>query len=356
MFDSVHAVMVPVKMPSSGGDGGFRPYKCAELSVVGAECGGDDEGSSSFGESEPEGQSCGGCAEGEGETELDACQPFEVDGGQAGPDDLATGVDVGDGGGGAELVAKAVGDRGGVGAAGVDEERADGVAAGLGGDVAGVGDQEAVLWRGGELVGDPDVVEGNVDVLVGGAVLQAERDGVAGKELEVVDGFGGDQHCVGLGRQLVDESSGGAALEVVVLEPADVGDRGRVDTVEVLEVGADVCEAMLDRFDVVDPGGGCDCIRWPTWVRRSSRGGGDGDVGAVGEERVGFGLLAIGGVERRGRGGEADRERHQCGTAGHEPTLPLQACATVSDRPPETGRIARATSGRPRPRSMLVSR
>ena len=50
----------------------------------------------------------------------------------------------------------------------------------------------------------------------------------------------------------------GAALEVSVLKATGVDDRGRVDAVEVLQVGADVREAMLDRFDVMDSGGGRD--------------------------------------------------------------------------------------------------
>ena len=65
--------------------------------------------------------------------------------------------------------------RGDVAPAGVDEERADRVAAGAGGDVAGVGDEEAVPGRGGELLDDPDVVERH-----GGQLVGSRRPGAAG--------------------------------------------------------------------------------------------------------------------------------------------------------------------------------
>ena len=84
-------------------------------------------------------------------------------------------------------------------AAGVDEEGADGVRTGLLGDVAGVGQQEAVARRGGELLGDTDVVELDVAVGLRAPVLQAQGDGIAGTQLEVVDGLGRDEDAVGFG-------------------------------------------------------------------------------------------------------------------------------------------------------------
>ena len=138
--------------------------------------------------------------------------------------------------------------------AGVDEKRSDGVAAGVLGHVGGVGDEEAVLRGGGELGNDPDVVESHGGQLMGEGVWQAQVDGVAGDELEVFDRFGADQKRIGLSSQLLQQVLGGAAVKVVVLQRSDAGDAGRVDTVEVLEVGADVGEAMLDWFDRPDTG------------------------------------------------------------------------------------------------------
>ena len=163
MLDRAHAVMPPVMGPAPAGHGGFRPDERAELSWIGAERGGDRECAASFGESEPQGQSCRCCPEGEREAELDARETLEVDGGEAGPDDLATGHEIGHGAVGTQLSAQPLGYRAGVSATGVDQERADGVAAGRLRDVAGVGDQEAVGRRCGELFGHADVVEGNVD-------------------------------------------------------------------------------------------------------------------------------------------------------------------------------------------------
>jgi hypothetical protein len=67
----------------------------------------------------------------------------EGDGGEAGADLAAGGGDVGDGG--AELGVDACGDVAAGLSAGVNEERAHGVAAGARGDVGGVDNQEAVL-------------------------------------------------------------------------------------------------------------------------------------------------------------------------------------------------------------------
>ena len=80
----------------SCGREGFCPDECAQLAWVGAERGGDGERASSFVEAEPQGESCGSCGEGEREAELDTCEPVEVDGGEAGSDDLAARRKVGD--------------------------------------------------------------------------------------------------------------------------------------------------------------------------------------------------------------------------------------------------------------------
>src|SRR5207244_1726259 len=98
-----------------------------------------------------------------------------------------------DGGAGAELPTEVGGDLLLVGAAGVEEEGTDRVAAGRLGDVGGVGDEEAVLRRGGELLDDARVVEGDSAQGLGVGVLDAQVDGVAGRELEVVDRLDADQ-------------------------------------------------------------------------------------------------------------------------------------------------------------------
>ena len=68
-------------------------------------------------------------------------------------------------------------------------------------------------------------------------------------QLEVVDGLGGDEHAVGLRGQRAHELARAAAREPAVLELAGGADRLRAHAVEVLQVGADVGEAVLQRLD-----------------------------------------------------------------------------------------------------------
>ncbi len=119
-------------------------------------------------------------------------------------------------------------DRGLLCPAGVDEEGADRVAAGLLGDVGGVGDEEAVLRCGRELRHDADVVERHRDALLGAAIDQAQVDRVAGVELVVLHGLGGDEDGVGLRGQGRHQPGGGAAAEVAVLQGRRMPDRRRV--------------------------------------------------------------------------------------------------------------------------------
>jgi len=87
-------------------------------------------------------------------------------------------------------------DRGGVLPASVDEEDADGVAAGLLCEVGGVGDEEAVFGRGGELGDDADVAELRRPGLAGFEVEEPQRDLIPDGELVVLDGFRGDLDSV----------------------------------------------------------------------------------------------------------------------------------------------------------------
>ena len=136
---------------------------------------------------------------------------------------------------------------------GVDEERADRVAARRAGHVVGVGDEEAVARRRGELLGHTRVVERDVAELLGAVVLEPQHEAVARTQLEVVHGLGADENRIGTRAQCRDELSRGPAVEVGVLQLGGRDDARGAHAVEVLEVGADVREAMLDRLDVRDP-------------------------------------------------------------------------------------------------------
>jgi len=65
-------------------------------------------------------------------------------------------------------------------------------------------------------------------------------------ELEVGDGFGADQDRIRGGGEAVEQLAGGAALEVLVLQGGGLADGVGVDAVEILQVGADVGEAVRD--------------------------------------------------------------------------------------------------------------
>jgi Histidine kinase-, DNA gyrase B-, and HSP90-like ATPase len=153
-----------------------------------------------------------------------------------------------------------------------------------------------------------------------------------------VDGFGAHQDRVGLAGEPADELAGGAAGEVGVLELGGGDHGGGAHAVEVLEVSADVGEAVLHRLDPFDP-----------WDGSEARGGsgaddhagrlGHGDVGAVGQPCVDVGLLAVGGVEDRGRDRERGGEGDQHQGAGEQAALAAQG---GGDRPGQ-----RAGAGRP---------
>ena len=198
MFESAHAVDAAGDKAGAGGDARFCPDERTELSSVGAERRGDREGASPFGESEPQGESCRCCAEREREAELDAVRPSRSTAVRLDPTTVrldARSVTV-------ALVPSCCRRRSATAPMllpPVSTRNAPTVSLPvLLGDVAGVGEQEAVVRRCRELLGDADVVEGNVDVLLRDAVLQAKRDGVTREQLEVVDGLCGHEHSVGL--------------------------------------------------------------------------------------------------------------------------------------------------------------
>ncbi len=197
-------------------------------------------------------------------------------------------------------------DRARAGAVGLDQERADGVAAGGLGDVVGVGDQERVGRGGREFLGHADVVEVHGLQRLRAPVLQPQPQPIARLELEVLHGLGGDEDTVGAPGELVHQACRGASVEPRVLQLTGRADRARPHAVEVLQVGADVREAMLQRLDAADALdlGESVGIRGPDDRARRL---GDGDVGTIGEARVDFGLLLVRGVEDRGGAGEGRR-------------------------------------------------
>ena len=139
-----------------------------------------------------------GDGEDEREAELDPGQPGQLDGGQVRADDLALVDDVGDLGAGAERRARTpLGDGCRAGAVGLHEERADRVAAGRPARrSAALATRNESRRRGRELLGHAGVVERDGRELLGPAVLQPQAEQVAGLQLEVRDGLGGDEDAV----------------------------------------------------------------------------------------------------------------------------------------------------------------
>src|SRR5205085_8225257 len=116
---------------AAGGDvGGLRPDEGAQLTRAGAEGGGDGERPAALVEAERERKSSRGGGEDQGESELDLREAGELDGGEVGADDSPLVVDVGDMGAGADDAADPLRDLPGARAARLDEEGADGAAAG----------------------------------------------------------------------------------------------------------------------------------------------------------------------------------------------------------------------------------
>jgi hypothetical protein len=228
------------------------PHTKPELAAPGAQRGGERERAPALVEPDPERQARRGDGEDEGDCELDPGQPGHLDCGQVRADDVALGDDVGDPGAGADDRAHPAGDGRRAHPVGPDEEGADRVGAGRAGDVPLVGDKERVLGCGRELLGDADVVERHRPELLGPAVLQAQPQEVARPKLEVVDRLDGREDAVGPAREPVHELRRGPAREPAVLdvlELAGVGDRSRAHAVEVLEVGADRGEPVLQGLD-----------------------------------------------------------------------------------------------------------
>src|SRR5664279_2277460 len=220
--------------PDDREDGGLAADDGPQVPWSGAERGGDGEAAPPFGDPEAEDEAAGGGGQQHSEAEFDAGEPGQVDGGQAGPDDLPCGGDVGDRRGAGDQGVDPFGDRGAVLPAGVDEERADGVAAGALREVGGVGDEETVPGGGGKFVDNPGVPDRDGDRLVGAGIDQPQGDGVTGGELVVGDGFRRHQDRIRPGGQGGHQLGGGAAGEVAVLQGGHRRDGGRVHPVQVL--------------------------------------------------------------------------------------------------------------------------
>jgi len=173
------------------------------------------------------------------------------------------------------------------------------------------------VGSGRELLGDAGIAEADRFQLLGLAVLQAKDDGVARVELEVLDGFVADQQRVGLGGQSADQGLGRSALEVRVLQARGSDDRARPNAVQVLQVGSDVHEAVLDGLDTLHALDPCETrCSGGTDVRPGRLG--DRHVGAVRELSIDLGLLTVGRVEHGGGRRKRNRERdqHQCARQG----------------------------------------
>ena len=152
-------------------------------------------------------------------------------------------------------------------------------------------------------------------------VLKPQLDLIAGKELVILHGLRAHQDVVRSERERRHELLRSPTLEVRVLQFRRADDRVRVDTEQVLEVGSDIGQSMLHRFDRRHTGRVLHA-RHERRAERRARTLGHGDIGAVDEQRVDARLLSIGGVEDGGRHRERTGQRHECHAARKETTLP----------------------------------
>ncbi|MGC8732971.1 MAG: hypothetical protein ACP5RC_12055 [Halothiobacillaceae bacterium] len=67
-------------------------------------------------------------------------------------------------------------------------------------------------------------------------------------QLEILHRLFRDQHPVRRLREPVEDRLGAAAAEIGVGQVRDAADAGRVDPVEILQVGADIGEAVQHRL------------------------------------------------------------------------------------------------------------
>ena len=120
-----------------------------------------------------------------------------------------------------------------------------------------------------------------------------------------------------------------------------------VDAIEILEVAADIGEAMLHRLR----GGDARQRRQPCQEGAGRRIGaaGHGDIGAIGQLGVDPGLGPVCGVEDRRRGGEGHRQQHHREGARHPVALAMQGGRYQAGERPATGRSAAARRLRPGP-------
>ena len=116
------------------------------------------------------------------------------------------------------------------------------------GQVAGVGNQERVLRRGRELAHDTQEVEGDDVVLLILRALEPQVDLVADLQLEVLDRLCRNQHAVGGSGQGHYRRLGVATVEVGVGETGHLLDALRVNSEHILQVAADIGEAVHQRL------------------------------------------------------------------------------------------------------------
>ena len=144
----------------------------------------------------------------------------------------------------------------------------------------------------------------------GAPVLQSQAQKIPRSQLEIGHGLCRDEDTVRPGAQRLHQCGRRPAGEPRVLKLPGVADRAGTHAVEVLQVRADIGEAVLQRLDAGHPGD----LRQPVGVARPDARAGrlrDGHIGAVGQPRVDLRLLPVGGVEDRGGARERDGQRRQ---------------------------------------------
>jgi hypothetical protein len=224
--------------------------------------------------------------------------------------------------------------------------------AGLLGEIVGVGDEERVAGRRRKLAGDADEAERHDVILMVGGALESQIEGVARLKLKIADRLLRHENAIARRGERAKRARAASAAEKGVGHVGRPVDRARIDAIHVLQVRADIGEAVHHRLGRRD-------ARQAGKLGESlpSRAPGDadgGDVGAVGEFSVDPRLGVVSRVEHGRRNGEADcasgerdgtgkgaappceHVRHQRREAGGERAQPARPqCPAASEPDPD---------------------
>ena len=177
-------------------------------------------------------------------------------------------------------------------------------------EVADVGDHERVLRRGGELLHDPDDVEGRDPEAACRVVEDPQTQQISRPERVVADRLLRDEDAFRVVAEPVEACGGGAAEEVRIAQGRRVPEGDGIDPEGVLQVGTDIRIRVLDRRDAGRAGERGNALDEPILLDRRRRRSRD-DVRAERQLSIHARLLVVGRDEDAEADAESEQEREQ---------------------------------------------